>query len=277
METELSSVRGLWQEALSRVEFDLPDEEFKNRLVSKMDGTFPGAEASIDTSTSFALGASVQMLCAKQMNGTERQLIQAMIDHRERLLNIALDPNGDITLLPIRAALNTAAAETVLQAGAPDRLILRRLVRFFIDRFPVGKKSLHSSFYSRMLVSTYAAWLLQDLDLLRELMSLRKSIAEYPLQWPMLQRVAQTSRTETVDGVPYIRCDDELARSEFFRFFQSNRMPYEAQRPAELGREGVFLGPVIGAYYFSWIYLQTFAPSPVGQTDWDALSELMMG
>lgn len=276
MIAQLDSVRGLWQEALSRVEFELPDDEFKNELISKLDGTWP-RPAGLDTTASFAFRIAARMLCAGQANGMERQLIQAMVDNRDRLLGIAFDPTGDITLLPMEAALNIAAAQTVLQAAAPDRSILRQLVRFFIDRFPAGKKSLHSSFYSRMLVSAYAAWLLQDLDLLRELTSLRKSIAEYPLQWPFLERVAQTSRAETIGDVSYIRCDDEQARADFLRFFRSNRMPYESQRLPQLGREGVFLGPVIGAYYFSWLYLQTFAPTPVVQTDWDVLRALMMG
>ncbi|MBO9664158.1 hypothetical protein [Dokdonella sp.] len=273
---ELGSVSGLWKEALSRIEFEPPDEEFTSRLVSKLDGSSPRS-TGIDTSTSFALRGALQMLCARQANGMERQLIQALIDNRDRLLGLAFDPKGNITLLPMEAALNVAAAQTALQAAAPDRPVLRRLVRFFIDRCPSNKKTLHSSFYARMLTSAYAAWLLQDLDLLRELTSLRKSVADYPLQWPFLRHVAQTARAETVDEVSYIRCDDPGARADFLRFFRSNRMPYETQRPVELGREGVLFGPVVGAYYFSWLYLQTFAPSPIRQTDWDLLRELIMG
>lgn len=272
---ELGSVGDAWRDALSRVEFERPDAEFRDSLIHKIDGSWP-RPAGIDTSTGFALGIAVRMLCAQQEDGTARQLVQAMIDHRERLLDIALDPGADITLQPIEAALNTAAAQTVLQAAAPDRAILRRLVCFFIERFP-RKRSLHSSFSSRLLASAYAAWLLQDLDLLQELTSLRTSVGEYPLQWPFLRNVAKRSRTETVDGVSYLRCDDESARREFLRFFRSNRWPFPSQRPPELGREAVLMGPNLGAYYFSWLYLQTFAPTPVRQTDWGVLRELMMG
>lgn len=102
MIAQLGGVRDLWRDALSRVEFEPPDAGFRDRLIGKIDGSRP-RPPGIDTSTAFAFGIALRLLCEREDDDTARRLVQATIDHRERLLDIALDPGGDIILLPMEA------------------------------------------------------------------------------------------------------------------------------------------------------------------------------
>jgi len=271
---ELASVAPLWQHAFQRVEFELPSETFERKLAAACGGN--GA-LPVDTASTFALRAAIQVHVADGELDRAARLAGAITGHAEAIVEAASKPDGDVSLLPIDAWLHLAIAESLANAASPRPSHLQALAAFVVDRIaPLKRKNLHMAFLLRLHTAVYAAVLAGDLGLLRRVLLLRSTDATMPRQWMLLQAIAKHGKIEAHQG-NFLRVDVPEIRTEFLRVFQAQRMPYLAQFEAALPGDRWLGGPLVGSYVYTWIWLQTFAPEPTVQSDWNTLRELMIG
>lgn len=272
---ELASVASMWQDALRRVEFELPSETFERKLAAACGGN--GA-LPVDAASTFALRAAIQVHVVGNDSDRAERLSGAITGHADEIVETASKSDGDVSLLPIDAWLHLEIAESLASAAVPRRLHLKALGTFVVDRISsLKRRNLHMAYQLRLHTAAYAAVLAGDLELLRRVLALRATDASVPRQWTLLHAIAKHGRIKTRAQGDFLRVDAPEVRNQFLHLFQAQRLPYLAQFEAALPGERWFGGALIGSYVYSWIWLQTFAPEPTVQTDWNTLRELMVG
>lgn len=271
-----TAINAEWQAALSSIEYSLPDEAFEARLIGACDGSRP--VSSLDTSTYYAASCGLQAMAAQSDVALAGRLFAALSANAERLLEAAFAPDVETSVLPVDIALHVAIAQTAMDASAPDRATLQRLATTLLDRFGQSKRrNPHVSLLSRLLTVAYAAWLSQDLELLKRATATRGSTAIFPRQWSLLQVVSKRARLIEHQGTTFLRVDDSSIREEFDVLFALHRHPFFAQAQAAMPGERTFNGPIMSSYVYAWLQLQTFEPTPTARSDWSRLQQLMLG
>lgn len=272
----LTSLQSIWTDALAGIELSGPGPEFVARLEDGLDGPLG---QMLETHANFSVRISLRLLLLEKELPFADRLLAAMNRNRERIVAELLRTDTDPSLIPAEAGLWLAAATTMQMAAAPDRKLLALTARSVAERLEsLGKrKNMHAAALSRLQVAAYAALLSGDLEMLRRVLAVRKTIAIIPKQWTLLQRIARTATADDVNGVVVLRCSDTDTRAEFMAMFQAHRYPFARQASEYFAEEPWLGGTLLGSYVCAWIYLQTFAPQPTLQSDWPTLRELLIG
>ena len=272
----LKPIQETWQEALTCNEFSPPSVAFEARLIAGCDGSRPNT--GLETSTGFALVIALQQIVTNGDLALANRLVEAITRNSDRIVDSVMNEGAEISRLPVEALISLAIAKALLKGAAPDRVMLTKLSQFVAAKFaPLKRSNPHAIVMFKLVAAAYAALVAQDLNSLRQLLSLRKTLAIFPKQWDLFHGVAKSASVVERNGVQYIRVDDPSVRDAFFSLFQAHRYPFMRQASEYLGEETWFGGPLIGSYIYSWIYLQSFAPEPVVQSDWGSLRELRIG
>lgn len=271
----LSSVRSEWDRALARIEFQKPDAAFVERLVGKIAG--PVCGHYLRSTLYFSLGGALQLLVTGEDPDQAERLLGAMCDHGERIAAEVVATAGDPLLFDTESLVWLAAARGMRQAAAPDRSLLMLAAEQTLARFTaLGKRrNIHAAGLYQLQFAAYAALLSGDMALLRKVVGLRGSIAILPRHWSLLQAIAARAEQSAHAGAGIIRCTDAQVHAQFMAMFQLHRFPSNQHVEAELGREGLLAGGQLGGYVYAWIYLQSFAPAVVVQSDWAGLRGLL--
>jgi len=287
----VESVQKLWQAALENPEPNVLNEYprlFKQKHVERMERylaeRFNYRSSEYHTRDGLVLLALGQDAARAQLIFDYAARVAAKVyegnpPEAERYIAYAQARGEECGLTAIHRlkAFVCLAITTTASAGrVPDAERLLEGAGPVLRAFQTSKKPLHPVEQGGLLLATLAALIARDLDTARALLAIRKTCSGVPKQFALFKQIVAAAQPVEVDGLRYLRVQDDGVHQAFFEVFNTYRRRSIVMNAEARDEHLLTLWPILGNYLFSWLYLLSFADPPTLATDWTRLREVML-